>query len=207
MKFTSTLLALAIATAVPNAFAQSANLEVTGTIFPGACSIELGGGGIVDLGRINARDLRPDAPTRLPEVEVPVTVSCESEVRYALDGIDNTSVHPSSGYGLGLTPHDELIGRLGLFFAGRTADGVAAYSTVSVSNGQTWSRARAGNTGLAPSEIVGFSKVEGVDTGPSPIKLLQAMMGVDPIIHAANSLTIEDEVPINGSITIDLKYL
>jgi type 1 fimbria pilin len=209
MKFTATVLALAIATAAPSAFAQSADLEITGKIYPGACTIELGGGGIIDLGRINVKDLKPEGANPLPPVELPVTVSCESEVRYALDGTDNTeeSAHLLGGYGLGLTPDDEKIGQVILWFGDATADGVAAYKTVSTSNGQFWNDSTSMGRVLKPGDLMGFSAVEGVQTGPSPIKLLQASMRVDPFINGSSGLTIEDEVPVNGSVTIDLKYL
>jgi type 1 fimbria pilin len=209
MKLTYTVLALAFATAAPSAFAQSADLEITGKIFPGACSVELGGGGIADLGAINARDLLPTSATLLPDVALPMTVSCESEVRFAIDAVDN-NVGSSAfvgEFGMGLTANDEKIGSARLKLDDSTADGGTAYGTTSQNSGETWSPANIGSTGMTPTNILGFSKQTAVTTGPSPITLLQGSLVVSPKIAAANSLTIDDEVPIQGSITLDVKYL
>jgi type 1 fimbria pilin len=209
MKFTRTLLALAVATAAPSAFAQSADLSIQGKITPGACAVELGGGGIVDLGTLSVKDLSPEGQTKLPEKELPLTVTCDSRMRFALDGVDNKgdSAIGMSAYGLGLTPNDEKIGRVYLSFRNPTADGAAAYATSSSSNGETWNPSSSSERPLNTTLILGFNATEGVDTGPSPISLLQSTLVLDPYIVGTNELTIDDEVPINGSVTLDLVYL
>ena len=207
MKFSTTLLAVAIATLAPNAFAQTADLDITGKILPGACSIDLGDG-IVDLGSIHAKDLALDQQTVLPKAELPFTVICDAAMRYAIDAEDNTGGSASNqiGFGLGLTPNDEKIGHAVVEFSNTTADGGASYVTNSGDNGETWRYSGATNI-LKPDEIAGFNTTRLSTDGPSPIKMLQGTMGLLPRIARADTLTLSDEVPINGSITFELKYL
>lgn len=210
MKFTTTLLALAMAAIAPNAFAQSADLSITGRIFPGACTVELGNGGVADLGSIRAETLNAAEETALDPVTLPMTVACESEVRYAFTGTDNAGdSSPYTGrYGLGLTPTDEKIGSATIKVMDVTADTEVGNGTSSSDNGETWSSANpSGLNSILPSHLLGFAKTQGVTTGPDPIKSLQSTLEVRAYIEPTDSLTIGGDVPINGSVTIDLLYL
>lgn len=213
MKFTHTLLALAIASSAaiaPSAFAQSADLSVTGKIFPGACVIDIGNGGIADLGDIRLDALQADAATQLDDIDLAMSVSCQSPVRFALQGVDNTSdtsIAPAQ-YGLGLTPADEKIGSARLNMAGVTIDGAAAHILLSSDGGQSWT------IGLLPDSsqigkqhLLGFNTERNGEAGPSPIENLQATLKVKATIAPTNDLTVLDEVPINGNATINLFYL
>jgi type 1 fimbria pilin len=213
MKFRTTLIALAIASSAaiaPTAFAQSADLSITGRIFPGACVIELGNDGVVDLGDIRADSLNAHSTTILEPVHLPVTVACESQVRFALQGTDNTeNTSPSSfDYGLGLTPADEKIGGASFRLSDVSADAGAAYFTRSYNNGQNWTTASTGGDySIGRKDLVGFAKAQGVTTGPSPIESLQAVLRVGAYIQPASGLTLTDEILINGSATINVLYL
>lgn len=212
MKFSNTLIALAIASSTaiaPTAFAQSADLSITGNIFPGACTVSVGGG-IADLGDIRAETLNADAATLLAPVTLPMNVDCESEVRFALQGVDNTaeSSTQSDRYGLGMTAQDEKIGNANMLVADVTADGVPAHGTFSHDEGLTWNESHSGgHFTLAMPDMLGFAKEESVDTGPAAIKNLQGSLKVIAQIEPTDSLTIDEDVLINGSATINLTYL
>lgn len=213
MKFSTTMLALAIASSAafaPSAFAQSADLSITGNIFPGACTVNVGSGGIADLGDINTVSLHPTDPTILRPVTLPLNVDCESEVRFALQGVDNTaeSSTRSDRYGLGMTAHDEKIGHANILVADVTADGVPGHGTFSHDEGLTWNESHTGgHFTLAMPDMLGFAKEESVDTGPAAIKNLQGSLKVIAQIQPTNALTIDEDVLINGSATINLTYL
>lgn len=112
MKLSITLLALSIsasAAVAPTASAQSADVSMAGRILPGACVVQLGGGGVADLGDIRADSLNADVTTLLESVTLPMTVACDSEVRFAFQGVDNNNESSAVPYryGLGMTSGDE----------------------------------------------------------------------------------------------------
>lgn len=213
MKFSPTLLALAIAGSSafgPTAFAQSADMSVTGKIFPGACVVNLGGGGIADLGDIRVDSLNADATTVLAPVELPITVACDAEVRFAFLGEDNASESSAVPYryGLGLTSADEKIGSANLLVADVNVDGVPVFGTHSNDSGATWNESHVGgNFTLSMTDLLGFTKDEAIDTGPAPIQALQGSLKVVAEIQPTDALTTIEDIQVSGSATVNLVYL
>ncbi len=213
MKFSTTLLSLAIASSAalaPTAFAQSADLSVSGRIFPGACAIDLGNGGIVDLGDIRSDLLKDDSFTVLPLQRLPISIGCESKVRFALETVDNAKASALDGvnFGIGVTAAEEKIGYATIRLEGTTIDGAYAYTTRSADNGNSWSTSTHESlVDLAPTSLMGFALSQDAVTGPDPIEQLQADVRVSAWIRPASELTLADDVPISGSATINLVYL
>lgn len=58
---------------------------------------------------------------------------------------------------------------------------------------------------MYPRLLMGFARAG--DTLPAPIRQLVASLRVDTSISPANTLTLHEEVPLDGSITLDLRYL
>lgn len=212
MKFTKTLIALAIASSAaiaPTAFAQSADLSITGRIFPGACVVELGNGGNADLGDIRLDSLQADMNTVLDDVDLPMSVSCESAVRFALQGVDNTgeSSITAAQYGLGFTPADEKIGGASLRLVDVTIDGSEGRARTSVDGGANWTiDLLPGSARIGKDHLLGFN-VPQAEASPVAIENLQGTLNVQATIAPTSGLTITDDVPINGSATINLVYL
>jgi len=213
MKLTHTLMALAIASSAavaPNAFAQSADLSITGKILPGACVIDLGNGGVAELGDIRSTSLDAEKMTELDPVDLTVSVSCDSAVRFALQGVDNTgdSAYTAFRYGLGRTADDEKIGSATIGLKGISIDSANGFATTSYDGGATWSNSVAGNPALIPTDgMVGFAAEQGVTTGPTGIESLQGTLEVKASIAPTSGMTITGDVPINGSATINVMYL
>lgn len=212
MKFRTTLIALAIASSAaiaPTAFAQSADLSITGRIFPGACVVELGNGGVADLGDIRLDSLQADITTVLDDVDMNMTVACESAVRFALEGVDNShdsSISPSQ-FGLGFTSADEKIGSARLGLVDVTGDGEATRAMFSDDGGDNWTvHLFPGSATIGKGSLLGFA-VGDIEQGPTAIKNLQGTVKVRATIAPTNELTVTEDVPIQGNATINLTYL
>lgn len=98
--------------------ASSIDLAVKGTITPSACTPTLANGGVVDYGKISAKDLKVDSHTRLPSQKLQMTVDCEAATLFALAAKDNREGTESSldyyNFGLGLINGSEKLGYLEL---------------------------------------------------------------------------------------------
>jgi type 1 fimbria pilin len=211
MKFTTTLLALAIASSAalaPTASAQSADVSIGGRIYPGACTLSLGSDGIADLGDIRAETLNQDAETRLATASLPFDVTCQSNVRFALEGTDNTgsSDNPTL-YGLGMTPADERIGRMSIHLANYTTSTQFAYYTYSTDNGMTWSNSLPNAAAIRPDRMAGFTGTTNSSAGPAAIRFVRGNLELQPTIRPASGLTFTEDVQINGNVTLSLTYL
>lgn len=207
---THALMTLALLLAAPRASAQSAELTIVGNLLPGACTTVLEGGGVVDLGTTLMEKLSPTEETSLGSVRVPMTVSCQVPVRFAFMGVDNTgdSASVATRYGLGLSPDGEKIGGAVISFKDPDTAGTPVHYTRSEDGGQQWEPSgNEGSTWLGKVSINGFSAASGVVTGPDPLASLQVDLEIRTYIQPTNALTIDDNVPIHGSATIDLIYL
>lgn len=194
-------------TAAPLAFALSiVELEVNGRITPSACNVSLSDNGLVEHGKILATTLNASEFTVLPNQLMGLSISCDGLVLFALVGIDNkreSSLAPDYFYGLGVNPHapGERLGSVSLSLRGPVGDSQAMQTLTSSDNGGTWSP----EPYVYPGLFMGFARVG--DTLPAPIRQLVASLRVDTSISPANTLTLQEEVPLDGSITLDLRYL
>lgn len=210
MKLATFLLAVACVAAAPRVLAQSADVSITGRILPEACDVQLGNGGVADLGIINAAQLNSSTYTDLDPVSLTLAVSCGSPVRLAFEGTDNRyeSAAYTNMYGMGLTPESERIGGVELSFGNVTVDGAPGYGTASSDSGATWDASSAAPlSDMAPNRLRGFAKELGVVDGPSPTTTLQGNLVVGARIQPTDVLRLTGEVDINGSVTLNLIYL
>lgn len=210
MHSTTALMTLLLLLTAPRVLAQSAELSIVGNLLPGACNTVLEGGGVVDLGTTLAEKLSPSEETALGSVRLPMTVTCLVPVRFAFMGIDNTgdSASVATRYGLGLSPDGERIGGAVISFKDPATDGAPVHYTRSEDGGQQWEPSgNAGSTWLGKVSINGFSTASGVVTGPDPMASLKVDLEIRTYIQPTNALTVDDNVPIQGSATIDLIYL
>lgn len=188
-------------------FARSAvDLDITGRITPQACTVLLSDSGLIDYGKIPARTLNPTEFTVLPSHQMGLSISCEGAILFALTGIDNqaeSSLEPAVFFGLGMNLHalTERLGRVSLSLRGPVGDGATLQTLASADNGATW----APEANVYPRRLMAFA-LPGV-LFPGAWHQLVASLRVDTAIRPANALTLKEEVPLDGSITLDLKYL
>ena len=198
-----TLLALNL---TPAFAGSTVELGVTGLITPQACNVLLSDSGLIDFGKIPARLLNQSEVTLLPSQQMGLSINCEGPTLFALVGLDNqpnSSVAPDVLYGLGMNIHApaERLGSVGLSVRGPVGDGVTLLVISSSDSGSTWHP----EPNAYPKKYMGFARVDAQQ--PEPIKQLVASLRVETAISPANTLTLKEEVPLQGSITLDLKYL
>ncbi|HWT67604.1 MAG TPA: DUF1120 domain-containing protein [Pseudomonas sp.] len=185
--------------------ASSTDLSVTGTITPSACAPTLSDGGIIDHGKLTARDLDPSLPTRLPAGEMQLQVHCEGATFFTLTTVDNragTSAVKPEYHGLGMVNDDQKLGSVGFGVFDPQADSTPVLTIMSRDGGDTW----------APSSYLGHAGLTsfaapGDPRTPIAIKDLNARLRAFTIIAPASDLTLLDELPIDGHATLQLKYL
>jgi type 1 fimbria pilin len=207
------ILVAASAAAVVHA-APSVELKVTGVIRPTACTPILAADGTVDYGNISAATLRSGQPTALPARQIALTVSCNAAAKIALSVIDNRAGSRVAGimdslragseynFGLGTVAGKKVGGYLLSFDDGANADGRSVSSIVSSDRGNSWSA----NAGYIHHEGNYFSFSEN-GAVPSAQKILSALIRVQPMLNKAEELPLNQEVQLDGSATIEVKYL
>lgn len=184
--------------------ASSTDLSLTGTITPSACTPALSGGGVVDYGKIAAKDLNQSSNTLLEEREVTLSVACDAPVKFALQGIDNRSGSSGSSamFGLGKINGTQNLGRYMLVMNSAVADGVPAQPIKSKDGQSDWH----GHLFWMPGD---FASVAAMDNFSQPISVqnLNLELILDTYIFRADGLDLSNEVNIDGSATLEMKYL
>lgn len=186
--------------------ASSVDLAVTGLITPSACAPSLSNGGLSDLGKIAAKDLNIDQPTQLPVHNLQLAISCEAPTLVALEPKDNrlgSAYGDSMGtrFGLGLV-NDKKLGYTSLNLASILADGVPMFP-IGSTEASTW----APTSLLSYAFLTSFTATRALPTVPTPIQQLSADVLITPTIAPSNTLPLTEEIPIDGAVTLTLKYL
>ncbi|MFL1388226.1 DUF1120 domain-containing protein [Pseudomonas tritici] len=206
-KLLNTLIATALLTGAGQAYAASSvDLTVKGLITPSACTPALANGGTIDYGKISAKDLKPDLPTALPYKALQLTVTCDAPTLMAIESKDNREGTDYSNepeyFGLGLINGTEKLGRMSLMLMNPImADGVAVRAISSEDSGLTWYLDRF----LTSYNILSVADASTV--APMPVQVLSADMAVSAAIAPTSQLTLNNEVAIDGSVTLTVRYL
>lgn len=203
-KYFAALSATALIGVAPYALAASStDLTVTGVITPSACTPTLSGGGIVDHGKLSAKDLNQDKPTTLPWQILQLTVKCDAAIPFRLLPTDNRSgtSDDNNDFGLGFINGDRKLGGYVVRIRTPIADGVAVQPLLSATNGNTWFASPV----VSPNQLSAFGAAGGPTT-PISIKDLQADLRVSTQIARADSLDLTNEVALDGSATITIDY-
>ena len=185
--------------------ASSVDLTVKGLITPSACTPTLSNGGAVDYGKISAKDLKVDQQTFLDSQTEQFTVTCDAATLMAMEAKDNREGSDANNdemeFGLGLINGTEKLGGMELRMLNPVADSVPVATIGSYDGGITWGTERnlMRNNLIAPA-------VAGVNT-PIPVQLWTADLNVMPFIAKTSGLTLTNEVAIDGSVTLTVRYL
>ncbi|QAY88159.1 DUF1120 domain-containing protein [Pseudomonas arsenicoxydans] len=205
----SLLTAAVLLTGASSAFAASStDLTVTGTITPVACTPSLAKSGIVDYAKISVKDLNLTTATNLGAETIQLTLNCDESARFAIRTIDNreNTSAPSSdiNYGLGLINGTEKLGYYNLRLQNPVAD-VPVTTLQSNDKGATWGLSGAGL--VRQSQWMGFGNQTAGVWAPDALQNLSLDVWVNAFIARADSLTLTDEVKLDGSATLQIEYL
>jgi len=201
-KYFAALTTTALISVAPFALAASStDLTVTGLITPVACTPSLSSG-VIDLGKISVGDLDMDQNTLVSTDKLQLTVTCDAATTFAVNPIDN---NPNTGipgsFGLGLGNEGEELG----FYNPRVItvmDGATVLDPIeSADNGTTWAKA----TDAKPGYLLSVAAVG--ETDPTNAQNVTIDFEVDSWIARADSLDLTDEITIDGSATLEVKYL
>ena len=208
----SLLTAALLLTGASSAFAASStDLTVTGIITPTACTPSLANGGVVDYGKKSAKDLNPTAHTPLGVETIQLTVNCNTSTQFALKTSDNREGTASLGasssgtFGLGLINTNEKLGYYNLSFMSPVAD-IPVTAIYSRNKGDTWGRLWE-DDGITSADWVAFGNNPGSSWTPDFLQNVTVDIAVHTQIAPANSLTLTDEVKLDGSATLQIEYL
>lgn len=184
--------------------ASSTDLAVKGTITPSACAPLISGGGMVDYGKMTARDLQAEQYTALPSQSMQLSVRCEAPTFFTLTTVDNragSSANHASWHGLGMTAEGEKLGGAAFHLYAPVADGVAVRTITSVDGGVTW----------LPTSLLTHNMLTAVALGnqlvPIAVRDFDAQIRLYTHIAPADGLTLTDEVPVDGHATVQVTYL
>jgi type 1 fimbria pilin len=190
----------------PSAFAASStDLVVQGSITPNACDPTISGGGVVDYGKMTAKDLSADQPTLLPRQTLQLSIQCNNPTLLAFNTIDNragSSAINQHWHGLGMTPDNEKLGSSGFGLYNAVADDQPARTLTSTDGGVTWMHSVfLGHSTLTAIGAAGTSQV------PIAVTRFTADLSLYTVIDSADRLTVLDEIPLDGYATLQLIYL
>lgn len=197
---------LLIAHATMALAASTVDLSVKGAITPSACAPSLSDGGEVNYGKIAARDLAVDRTTLLPSVTLQLIVDCEAQTLFALNARDNRLGSSyfsalSHMYGLGLNNGTEKLGGFQIGVFNPVAD-EPVYPLFSFDNGNTWIVNSSGSYMGHP-----YLNAFGDTPTPKALRRVTVDLQIATEIAPARTLTLLEDVPLDGSATLDVVYL
>ncbi len=198
------------------ASAESAELRITGTIVPAACTPAFAGGGVVDYGNIPAGSLNQTAQTTLADKSTQLTLTCDAPALFAFKVVDDragTAVvsletiptyTENMKFGLGAAG-GKNIGAYSLQITGETSDQGATNHLASLDGGTTWSVFGGGMVGDG-SRLIGFGDSATGKT-PSAHTSITADIRVVTAIDKGSNLPLTQKIPLDGLSTFEVVYL
>jgi len=209
--------AAAVVIAPVPASAESAELRITGTIVPAACTPAFAGGGVVDYGTIPASSLNPTAQTTLAEKSIQLTMTCDAPVRFGFKVIDEraasavTSLEtiqgatPNMKFGLG-TSDGKNIGAYSLQVVRQNANGGGfSLALESGDGGVSWGFLNQRGLWGDGSRLVSFSNT--TSNTPGANTSVTADIRVTTAIDQGSNLPLTHAIPLDGLSTFELVYL
>ena len=220
-------LATTLALCVNSAFAAdpTAVLKVKGTLTNVACTPELGNGGVVDYGFIRLGELSATANNQLGQKNIDLTINCTAATKVSWNMIDDrsatnaniavqngqftggTQTGPSQTYGVGKTTGGVNIGSYALFVKvdSVVADGNTVDPVYQQNGSTTWTKSTNGSS--QSDNYRNFTVATAGSLEPLAFQTATFPLVTSLAIKDTTTLAITDDTPLDGQITISLKYL
>lgn len=200
--FAVTLLLTPLSLAIAS---SSADLNVSGTIIPSACTPTLSNSGVVEHGAIFAKSLNLDKPTDLPLQTLQLAINCDALRPLKLAVIDNRHGSSSSAnaYGLGIINGNQQLGGFFIQMWNAMDEGVPRLTLGSKDGGATWGYTQ----WMEPAyPLYTVSSIRDTDK-PIQAKNVTMDLIINTSIARADSLNLTGQVTLDGSITLEVGYL
>jgi hypothetical protein len=182
--------------------AGSTELTMAGLITPKACTPSLSNGGIADHGTIPAKDVPPGEIAELDPQTLTLTVACDRAITMAIKAIDNRpSGVPGGGFGLSRINGTQYLGAYLLMGHSALADGQPARSIISYDLGR-WQT----HSYWPADGYLSVASMEG-PLQPAPVRELKTELTVMTYLTPSADMDMSKEIPIDGSATLEMKYL
>lgn len=186
---------------------SSVDLTVKGSITPSACTPSLSAGGVIDFGKVPLKDLEYSTITELPQATLELAVNCEAPTLFALRPEDNRP-QMNTPRAFGFARHNPQF-PLGAYFIDATdflADGLPVTRMYSVNNGLSWRESTASDP-IEPAFLTAFGDRSSGTLAPTPTQNLNVSLLISAFIYPANWMPVNEEIPIDGSATLEVRYL
>jgi len=197
---------------------QAADLQVTGSIVPGSCSLNIPTLA-VDYGRINAMDLSPIDYTKLDKLNTAFNITCDGPTLVGLTASDNRAasrkheamvvIDPAlasslNSFGLGTNADGEKIGAYSLHVRNYSVDGGTAFRTILTGNSGGWFSA---NDFLRSQPQYRLTWAANTFNVPHLLTTVAGELEIEAAINNTTELAIRDDLQIDGSATLELTYI
>lgn len=197
---------------------QAADLQVTGSIVPGSCSLNIPTLS-VDYGRISAKNLSPVDYTKLDKLNTAFNITCDgptlvgltandnraaSNKYEAMEVIDPSLVNPRLSFGMGTDADGGKIGSYSLKVRNYSVDGGTNFKTVANAGG-SWFTANDVMRSM-PHFTLSWTSNNG-DYNPYLLTMVSGELEIEAAINNTTELVVRDELQIDGSATLELKYI
>lgn len=189
--------------------ASNIDLTVKGLITPSACTPNLSSGGIVEVGKIAVSDIHQDNMTYLPTAPIDLRVNCTAPTLFAVAPHDNRpQMHTPWAFGFTKMAPDLPIGGYWLEVSDFITDDTPLTRLYSENNGQSWLVAPDRNYYIEPRQLTAFGEKISGPPQVLPVQNLMVSLWVNPFLYPAKTwLPANQEVPIDGSTTLEVRYL
>lgn len=207
--FPSLLAAGVLAFAAGNAHASNADLLVTGSITPDACTMSLTNSGDVDLGILDISTMNAAAVNPLADQVVDVAIACSAPVKFATMATEDrpgTSYTAGNDYfGLNNAANGAPIGHYTIKAATGLADGTAA-TVISSLDVLAWS-SPAGGVKVEHGTGAKYTAVGSAVSGPAAATNASWKLTISPTIAPIDTLALTGPQDIDGRMTLTVVYL
>lgn len=219
----------ALAASVSARAADTAELQVKGTIRPAACILTLGAGGTVDYGYITNAQLSASAATVLPRKTVSLTINCpngaakvgvtltdnrkDSVVSGIVRNMNFNGASPSDyqAFGLG-TVNGKKLGAYVVQIdavtkdpqSGASAGGYAV--TRSFNGGTTWHMPQVTVPSFFDAGEIKAWSTNTASPSPSAVTSVNTTLTVQAVLEKIGNLPTGNNIPLDGSATLEMRY-
>lgn len=198
--------------------ANTTELKVNGVIKPAACAPSFSGGGVADYGVIPASSLQAGQFTRLVDKQIPFNITCDASTKMGLRAVDNRASSylslPDSkdfwgdnttNFGLGRV-NNIPVGGYNLQLRGEsvTTDGSTARQIYRMDSQDAWATTAAGGT-LGKNRTFSWTTAGG--SQPAAFKTVAGMITVSTYLNKPENLPLTQEIPLDGSATLEVVYM